>query len=81
MMTMAEVHLKQQLMTELEKLPSDKWAEVLDFVLFLRGRVVQEQARTPVPSLPASSLDRLTGLVAWGGDALADAERLYDEPL
>jgi hypothetical protein len=30
-------------------------------------------------STPASSLDRLTGLVAWGGDALADAERLYDE--
>jgi hypothetical protein len=30
-------------------------------------------------NLPVCSLDRLTGLVAWGGDALADTERLYDE--
>ena len=55
-MTRAKSHFKQQLMRELEKLPLDKWVEVLDFVLFLRGRVVQEKARTAVPSLPASSL-------------------------
>ena len=65
-------NLKEQLMRELDKLPSDKLVEVLDFVSFLRTRKV-------IPSLPASSLDRLTGLVAWGGDALADTERLYDE--
>ncbi|MBM4341737.1 MAG: DUF2281 domain-containing protein [Deltaproteobacteria bacterium] len=73
-MTTGGVNLKQQLMKELDGLPPDKLTEVLDFVAFLRTRKVPF-----VPSLPASSLDRLTGLVAWGGDALADTERLYDE--
>lgn len=68
------VDLKQRLMRELKELPPDKLSEVLDFVAFLRTRKVPS-----VHSLPASSLDRLTGLVAWGGDALADTERLYDE--
>ena len=59
----------------------DKLMEVLDFVAFLKSRAVQEGARRAVPSFPASSLDHLTDLVAWGGDALVDAERLYDESL
>jgi len=68
------VNLKQQLMKELDELPPGKLTEVLDFVIFLRAR------KTPfIPSLSASSLDRLTGLVAWGGDALVDTERLYDK--
>jgi hypothetical protein len=74
-MTTGGVNLKQQLVRELDELPPDKLMEVLDFVAFLRTRKV-----LLVPSLPASSLDRLTGLVAWGGDALADTEKLYDEP-
>ncbi len=28
---------------------------------------------------PASSLSELVGLVAWGGDALLDSERYYDD--
>ena len=73
-MTTAGVNLKQQLMRELDELPPDKLVEVLDFIVFLRTRKVPL-----IPSLPASSLDRLTGLVAWGGDALVDSGRLYDE--
>jgi len=73
-MTTAGVNLKQQLMRELDELPPDKLVEVLDFIVFLRTRKVPL-----IPSLPASSLDPLTCLVAWGGDALADTERLYDE--
>jgi hypothetical protein len=73
-MTTAGVNLKQQLMRELDELPPDKLVEVLDFIVFLRTRKVPL-----IPSLPASSLDPLTSLVAWGGDALADTERLYDE--
>jgi hypothetical protein len=73
-MTTTEVDLKKQLMRELDELPPDKLMEVLDFVAFLRIRKVPF-----IPSIPASSLDRLTGLVAWGGDALIDTERLYDE--
>ena len=30
--------------------------------------------------VPASQLDDLTGLVAWGGDAVVDTERLYEDP-
>jgi len=77
-MTTAGVDLKQRLMRELDELPPDKLTEVFDFVLFLRTRKILDEHRF-VPSLPASSLDRLTGLVALGGDALADAESLYDE--
>ena len=76
-MTTAGADLRQQLMRELSELPPDKLAEVLDFVVFLRTRKQEEHPF--VPLLAASSLERLTGLVAWGGDALADAERLYDE--
>ena len=72
------VNLKERLVRELDELPPDKLTEVLDFVVFLRTHKVQE-AHLFGPSLPASSLDPLTGLVAWGGDALADTERLYDE--
>ncbi|MBI4594991.1 MAG: DUF2281 domain-containing protein [Candidatus Tectomicrobia bacterium] len=73
-MAIVRVNLKQQLMRELDELPPDKVEEVLDFVAFLKTRKVPF-----APSLPASSLDSLTGLVAWGGDALSDSERLYDE--
>jgi hypothetical protein len=77
-MKTAGVKLKQRLMRELDELPPDKLMEILDFVVFFRTRKVQED-HPFVPSLPASTLDRLTGLVAWGGDALVDSERLYDE--
>ncbi len=73
-MTKGGFNLKKRLMRELDELPPDKLSEVLDFVAFLRTRKVPF-----VPSLPASSFDRLSGLVAWGGDTLADTERLYDE--
>ena len=33
----------------------------------------------PVHGVPASELDRLTGLISVGGDALKDTERLYDD--
>ena len=72
-MTIGGVNLKEQLMRELDELSPDKLTEVLDFVGFLRTRKIPF-----APALPASFLDRLTGLVAWGGDALADSERLYD---
>lgn len=68
------VNLKEQLIKDLEDLPPDKLREVVDFVSFLRG-----QRNSTVPSFPSTALDRLTGLVRWGGDALAEAEKLYDD--
>jgi len=78
---MPEAQLKQRLLRELGELPPDKLIEVLDFAAFLKSRAAQEEIRRSAPSLPASSLDTLTDLVAWGGDALVDAEHLYDESL
>ena len=87
----SEVILEQKIKKEVEQvlkeLPADKMSEVLDFMLFLKKRwpekklisVVDQQ---PIPvtlhALPASNLDYLTGLVEWGGDAVIDSERFYD---
>lgn len=76
-MALVDHNLKQQVKRELETLPPSRWREVLDFVRFLKDHPAWEGVRT----LPASHLDQLTGLVAWGGDALVDTERLYDESL
>lgn len=80
-MTVAEYSLKQQLIREVENLRPEKWRQVLNFVLFLKSHFAQEGTRIRTPSLAASHLDHVTGLVAWGGNALNDAECLYDESL
>lgn len=77
-MGVAELEIKERVLQELEKLPPEKLGEVLDFVVFLKNRTTREETHIPVRFLPASHLDGLVGLVAWGGDALADSERLYD---
>jgi hypothetical protein len=78
--------IKEAVRHTLDELPADKLGEVLNFVLFLKERETAKdrhsvQAQPPTAlilhTLPASHLHALTGLVAWGGDALADAERLY----
>ncbi len=77
-MRVAEQEMKQRVVQELEKLSPEKLGEVLDFVVFLRNRTTWEETHIPVPFLPASHLDGLVGLVSWGGDSLADSERLYN---
>jgi hypothetical protein len=81
-------HIKAAVQRALDDLPAEKIEEVLDFVLFLKARWTEqgkskvttpESTRLVLHTLPAAHLDRLTGLVAWGGDAVADAERLYDD--
>lgn len=85
-----EQQMKKKVEQALEALPADKIAEVLDFVLFLKNQSHEEASeaiegedsrRFPVRTMPVSHLDRLTGLVEWGGDAFADSERLYDDNL
>ena len=80
-MLMANVNLKQQVVQELEKLPPTDIATVLDFVLFLQTGEVRRPRSRNFPSTTASRLDQWTGLVAWGGNAVEDAERLYDGSL
>jgi hypothetical protein len=85
---LSEHTLKQAVIHALDELPREKVVEVLDFVRFLKMQGVkdsatevnaQESAGFILRTVPASHLDSLTGLVAWGGDAIVDAERLYDD--
>lgn len=73
--------LKEATLRVLDELPRERVAEVLDFALFVKQREMAKldaaRDRT-APSVPAAQLDALVALVAWGGDALTDTERLYD---
>lgn len=48
-----------------------------------RRRALLRQVDNPplpvVVALPAAELDRWTGLIAVGGDALVESEQIYDE--
>ena len=80
-MDVARAALKDAVLEVLDELPTDQVTEVLDFALFLKQRrqaELQEPEKPVVKSVPAAHLDKLVGLVAWGGDALADTERLYE---
>jgi hypothetical protein len=73
--------LKEATLKVLDDLPQDRVAEVLDFALFVRQREEGKSGMArdwSVPSVPATQLDGLVALVAWGGDAVVDTERLYD---
>jgi hypothetical protein len=73
--------LKEATLRVLDELPRDRVAEVLDFALFVRQREEGKSGMARdwvVPSVSATQLDGLVALVAWGGDALTDTERLYD---
>jgi len=71
-----------ELLRTLAILPPQRQAEVLDFARFLKQHVEQRPVG-PAPielrPAPADTLLRITGLVALGGDALADSEALYDD--
>jgi len=80
------VRIEPELLRALAELSQRRQAEVLDFARFLgqhAERTDPAEAR-PVTHIelrpaPADTLLRLTGLVALGGDALADSEGLYDD--
>ncbi len=87
-MTILEKKIHQEVEHVLRELPADKMEEVLDFVMFLKERCAEEKLHKvtdPVlgtlnlRTMPPSHLDHLTGLVEWGGDSLAESERLYDD--
>jgi hypothetical protein len=80
-MNVAAVPLKQVVIKVLDELPPEQVVELLDFALFLKQRSQMPYRPFPKPvaiAVPAAHLDGLVGLVAWGGDALADTERLYE---
>lgn len=72
---------KDAVINALDELPADRLGEVLDFVMFLKQRKQAKPQGSPtllVKAVPAHQLKGLVGLVTWGGDALADTERLYE---
>lgn len=74
--------IKPELLRTLAGLSQQRQAEVLDFARFLEQRVGRHiPAAIPVELRPAppETLLRLMGVVALGGDALADSEALYDD--
>lgn len=76
-----KMSLQREVLEELEGLPRESVAEVLDFVVFLKERSRRGRPQGELPFVPASQLDHWTGLVSWGGDAVTDSECLYDESL
>lgn len=73
--------MKIAMLHVLDELPVERIAEVLDFALFLNAKGRHGSVAVPaltLPTVPATQLETLTGLVAWGGDAVADTERLYE---
>ena len=58
------------LLRALRRLPIPRRQELL--------RKLEEPVAPMTRGVPAAELDRLTALIAIGGDALEDSERLYD---
>jgi uncharacterized protein len=50
-----------------------------DFLRRARAEGICLVRRMPLKTVPAAELERWTDLIAVGGDALEDSERLYDE--
>lgn len=74
--------LKEVVIKVLDELPPEQVAQLLDFALFLKQRSQMQYRSLPKTgaiAVPATHLDGLVGMVAWGGDALTDTERLYEE--
>lgn len=72
---------KENVINALDELPGDRLGEVFDFVMFLKQRKQAEPGVSTMPVLkaaPVQQLKELIGLVAWGGDAVADTEQLYE---
>jgi len=72
---------KENVINALDELPGERLGEVLEFVMLLKHHKQGEpkDSRTLVlKAIPAGQLKDLIGLVSWGGDALADTERLYE---
>jgi hypothetical protein len=72
---------RETLVKLLDDLPEEKIVELIDFASFIRDKLKYTSPyprRTFVRAVPVEQLQLLAGSVAWGGDALADTERLYE---
>ncbi len=75
--------IKEKIIEVMNELPAEKMIEILDFAAFVRQnfqhRNIARNLTTPkIEEIPAARLRLLTGIIAWGGDALIESERLYE---
>ncbi len=66
------LYTKKALINMIEELSEDQIAQVFTYILFVKDR--KKEVKTVSPDM----LTSLSGLVSWGGDAVSDAERLYE---
>ena len=69
---------RQKMRILLDELPSAELRELYHFALFLHHHIGHEEIAGKMPSMPAGQLRSFAGSLAVGGDALLDAEALYD---
>jgi hypothetical protein len=68
--------MKDIIIRIIDELPPEQAVELLDFALFLKYR--SKVGEFVLKAAPAADLERLVGRLGWGGDALADTERLNE---
>lgn len=82
-MTTISGAIRPELLRLLDDLPQPKQIELLNFARFLRQQTtaadIHHENAVALHRVSANTLVHLTGLVALGGDAVLDAEALYDD--
>ncbi len=80
-MQLSQSTYKEAIIKILDELPEGKLVEVLDFAAFIKEPPTHDEGnpiKQNIKSVSAAQLESLPGIVALGGDALEDAERLYE---
>ena len=79
-MRAGQISPKEALVKMLDELPPEQVTVILDFAAFIKKRLQDHgtDSQLIVRAVPATHLDSLIGRVAWGGDALAETEGLYE---
>ena len=78
-MPVEHVSQKDALINVLNELSQEQVTEVFHFAVFIREHFKAESDKMHVKTIPVAQLNALVGTVAWGGDALEDTERLYEQ--
>jgi len=73
------VFYKEILNKILDNLPEKKVVEIISFAMFIKEHRNDETHVPLIRAIPAKELNGLIGIVNWGGDAVDDTERLFEE--
>jgi len=73
------IFYKEILNKILDNLPEKKVFEIISFAMFIKEHSNDETHIPLIRAIPATELNGLIGIVNWGGDAVDDTERLFEE--